>query len=294
MNAQVTRPVLRAAGRIRDYLVMMLAAWTVAVLFAVPVRAQDAGSAGAAMSSIPGNAQGQNARDANAYSDGYTYGSMPALEKYDQLAIGTVLANELETVTRNGETGAAWKVQASYGPDLNKLWVRTEGAVVDDRTEDSTGGEALWWHAIAPYWATQIGLRQDIGPGSHTWAAFGIEGLAPYFFDVEATGYVGDDGRLMAHLEGSYDLLITNRLILTPKVESIFYDRTDRRRGTGTGLGSLGAGIRLRYEITRKFAPYVGYVWDRSMGSSGRLGVAAGEGDMEVDSGFVAGVRVWW
>lgn len=234
------------------------------------------------------------ARDTNAYSDGYTYGNMPGLENADQLSINKVLAEELESVTRNGHTGAAWNVQDWYGPDLNKIWIRTEGAVVDGKTEDTTGAEALWWHAVSAFWGTQLGIRQDFGPGSHTYAAFGIEGLTPYWADVEATAYVGNDGRLMARFEGSYDLLITNRLILTPKIEANVYDRANLRRGLGTGLGNIAVGARLRYELSRKLAPYIGYVWDRDLGSTSRLTRAAGEGDLEVDSGFVAGVRVWW
>ena len=294
MSGRGSRSPRLASRRITRRLGAALALSGTVLLSIGAVRAQQADTGAAGMGSMSGGTAPSGARDANGYSDGHTYGSMPGFEKADQLPISKLLAEQLESVTLNGRIGAAWNVQGWYGPDLNKLWIRTEGAVVDGKTEDATGAEALWWHAVAPFWATQLGIRQDLGPGSHTWAAFGLEGLTPYWFDVEATGYVGDDGRLMARLEGSYDLLITNRLILTPRVEAIAYDRTDRRRDTGTGLGSVGVGVRLRYEIRRKLAPYVGYTWDRATAGTARLARAAGEGSLEADSGWVAGLRVWW
>lgn len=269
-----------------------------AILLAAPLAAQthqtSPGSESMSMGSMSGGRAPPDARDPNAFSDGFDYGSMPGLEQVDQLPISKILAERLESVTRNGRTGAAWDMQAWYGPDTDKLWIRSEGARVGSKIEDATGAEALWWHAFSPFWATQLGLRQDFGPGAHTYAAFGIQGLAPYWFEVRATGYVGNDGRLEARFLGSYDMLLTNRLILTPSVEAFAYSRNNLRRGIGTGLGSIAVGGRLRYEFSRKFAPYIGYVRDRALGGTARLKRAEGEGDLEENSGFVAGLRIWW
>lgn len=233
-----------------------------------------------------------DARDPNAYADGFTYGPMSGLEKVDQLPIGKLFGEQLEGVSRSGKGGAAWDVQGWYGPDTSKVWFRTEGSVVEGKTGATTGAEALWWRAFSPFWATQLGVRQDFGTGARTHAAFGLQGLAPYWFEVEATAYVGDDGRLGARLKSSYDLLLTNRLILTPKIETNVYDRAEPPRNLGTGVGNVDLGVRMRYEITRKFAPYVGYVWDRALGNTADRLRAAGE--PIIDSQFVAGIRLWW
>lgn len=158
--------------------------------------------------------------------------------------------------------------------------------------DPTTDAEALWWRGYAPFWGTVFGARQDFGAGGHTWLAFGIEGLAPYWFELQATGYVGEDGRLAARLKGSYDLLFTNRLILSPELESNAYSRAEPERGLGSGAGNVEVGLRLRYEVRRKFAPYVGYVWERSL--AGTADLARAEGGPVTERRFVAGLRLWW
>lgn len=262
---------------------------TCASLVSASLFAQDAPMS---MGPMSGGRAPADARDPNAYADGYDYGAVPGMEKVDQLPIGKVFAEQVEGLSRSGRGGAAWDIQGWYGPDTSKLWVRTEGSVVGGKTGATTGAEGLWWRAFSPFWATQLGVRQDIGAGAHTYAAFGVQGLAPYWFEFEATVYVGEEGRAGARLKSSYDLLLTNRLILTPKIEANLGSRAEPRRNLGTGLTDLGIGLRLRYEFTRKFAPYIGYVWDRAVGSSADLLRAAGE--PALDSQFVAGLRLWW
>jgi copper resistance protein B len=242
--------------------------------------------------SMQGGKAPKNARDPNAYADGYEYGPMPGLEQVDRLAVRRVFVEQAEGTYRDPGGGAAWDMQAWYGPDEQKLWLRTEGSVDSGRVGATTTGEALWWRAFAPFWATQLGVRQDLGAGAHTYAAAGVQGLAPYWFEVEATGYVGEDGRLSARFKASYELLFTNRLILTPKIESNLYSRAESKRDLGTGVGNVELGLRLRYEIRRKFAPYVGYVWDRALGDTAdRL---RANGKNITDSRLVAGVRIWF
>ena len=130
--------------------------------------------------------------------------------------------------------------------------------------------------------------------GSHTSLAFGIEGLAPYWFELEATGYVSNDGRLWARLKGTYDVLLTNRLILSPEAETNLFSRGNPERGIGAGVVNIELGLRLRYEFTRKFAPYIGLSWDRAVGGSAGERRAEGTGEPVSNAQFVAGLRMLW
>ncbi len=149
------------------------------------------------------------------------------------------------------------------GGDINRFWFRLEGEGWTDRL-DSGLAHALYGRAMSPWWDLVIGIRQDVRPGSpQTWAAVGIQGLAPYWFEVEATAYVNTSGDIHARIEAEYELLLTNRLILQPLIEAEIYGFSDPARGIGRGLSSGELGLRLRYEVRREFAPYVGVVWHR-------------------------------
>ncbi len=152
--------------------------------------------------------------------------------------------------------------------------------------------ELLYSRPVSPYFDLQAGVRSDIdsAPG-RTWAAFGMEGLAPGFFEVSATGYVSSGGHFAAKLEGAYDLLITQRLILQPRIEMNLYSKPDPARGLGSGLADLDSGLRLRYEISRKFAPYLGVSFSQSSG--GTANYARANGERSSDLRFVFGVRSW-
>ncbi|EMJ4931669.1 copper resistance protein B [Pseudomonas aeruginosa] len=234
-----------------------------------------------------------DARDPDAWADGYEYTGMPGFEQTDQLAFGKMLLDELELVSGNEGEGFGWSLQGAYGGDTDKLWWRSQGLKIGGQPVDpETGAEALWWRAYAPFWGTVLGVRQDLGVGSHSWLAAGVEGLAPYWFELQATAYVGEDGRLSARFKGSYDLLFTNRLILTPGIEANVYSRSEPERGLGSGVSNVEFGLRLRYEVRRKFAPYVGYVWGRSF--AGTADLAREEGEDVSERRFVAGLRLWW
>lgn len=244
------------------------------------------------MGSMQGGNAPPDARDPDAYAEGYGYSGMPGLEKVDQIRFGKVLVEELEYLNGNEGSGVNWSAQGNYGGDQDKLWLRTQGQKVPGENLDPTSGaDALWWHAITPFWGSQLGLAQDFGPGAHTYLAAGVEGLAPRWFDIQVTGYVGDDGRLSARFKGSYDMRFTNRLILAPSLEANIYSKPDIERGLGAGLGNIEAGLRLRYELRRKFAPYIGYVWERSFAGSANLRRV--QGSPVHERRFVAGVRVW-
>lgn len=246
----------------------------------------------APMGSMQGGKAPANARDPNAYADGYDYGTMPGMEQADKIRTNSLLMDQLEfTHGREGD-GFAWDIHDAYGPDEWKLLLRTEGAVTGSRVDFTTGAEALWWNPLTAFWGTVLGLHQDFGPGAHTSLAFGIEGLAPYWVQVEATGYVDETGRLSARLKGFYDVLLTNRLILTPEVQTNLFSRVDEKRGVGDGFNNIELSVRLRYEFTRSFAPYIGFDWDRALGSA--INQRIREGEPVNDGKFVAGLRILW
>ena len=246
------------------------------------------------MGAMQGGRAPPGARDPNAYANGYEYGTMAGMEKADRLAVNKFLTDQLEYVRSHEGNGIAWDIHDFYGVDFQKLLMRTEGAVVNGNTDFTTGAEALWWRALTPFWGTVLGVHQQFGPGSHTSLAFGIEGLAPYWFELEATGYVSNDGRLWARLKGTYDVLLTNRLILSPEAETNLFSRGNPERGIGAGVVNIELGMRLRYEFSRKFAPYIGFSWDRAVGGSADERRAEGTGEPVSNAQFVTGLRMLW
>jgi len=203
-----------------------------------------------------------------------------------------VLFNRLEGWDADHGTGQAWEGSAWFGGDINRLWLRSEGEREGSRTESSEL-EVLYGRSVSPWWDVVVGVKQDFRPAdSRTWAAFGVQGLAPYKFEVSATAYLGESGQIMASVEAEYELLLTNRLILQPLVEASFSSRDVPEYGEGTGLNKVEAGLRLRYEITRRFAPYVGVVHERLFGDTADH--RRGEGGDATDTRFVAGVRFWF
>ena len=192
----------------------------------------------------------------------------------------------------NQDDALGWNVRAGIGRNFDKLWLRSEGGKPEGH--DAHGhAELLWSHAAGPWWDRIVGVRSDFGEGpSRQWLALGVVGLAPYKFEVEATGYVGESGRLAAKLEGEYEILLTNQWILQPKLEANPYSKDDVENGIGKGLSEAEFGLRLRYEFSPQFAPYAGYAWSRKFGDTADLAEAVGE---EADErGWVAGLRFWF
>lgn len=194
----------------------------------------------------------------------------------------------------NGHGGAAgrWDGTTWIGTDLNRVWIRSEGERSDGRV-DEADVEVLYGHSVATWWNLVAGVRHDIRPGAaHDFLAVGAMGLAPGKFEIEATGYVGSGGQTSLRLEAQRDLLLTNRLILQPLVEINAFGRDDPRRGIGSGLSTIEAGLRLRYEIDRRFAPYLGLVRERAFGGTAEARRADGE---DVDTTrLVAGIHFWF
>jgi copper resistance protein B len=211
---------------------------------------------------------------------------------HDDAVHSYVLFDQLELQARHGITAGSWDNRGWIGRDVNRFWFRTEGEASDGDIED-TQAHALFGRAIHRWWDVVIGVRQDFRPGpARTWAAVGIQGLAPYWFEVEATAYIGESGRTHFRVETEYEVLVTNRLIFQPLVELEIYGKSDPERGIGTGLSSGEAGLRLRYEIRREFAPYVGVMWNRKFFGTADFAKAAGEDTS--GTRFAMGVRVWF
>jgi copper resistance protein B len=185
-----------------------------------------------------------------------------------------------------------WDATGWIGRDFGRLWLRSEGERPADGTEQARV-EALWGKPVSRWWDLLAGMRTDFRPDpDHTWLALGVVGLAPYFFEVEATAYVAGDGDTAAQLELEYELLLTNRLVLQPHLELNFYGRDDEERGLGSGLSNVEAGLRLRYEIRRELAPYIGIEWGKKYGETEDF--AEAEGEVVEDTRWVIGIRMWY
>ena len=194
---------------------------------------------------------------------------------------------------RGGRSGGANIENTTWiGGDIDRLWLRVE-TETDDGGVESAAVDALWGHSISRWWDVVAGVRQDFRPGDpQTLMAAGIQGLAPYWFEVQATAYVGAGGRTQARFEAEYDLLLTNRLILQPLVELAITGKSDPERRIAAGLSSIEAGLRVRYEIRREFAPYVGVTWDRKLFRTADL--ARVDGEKAGRARLTVGVRTWF
>lgn len=202
------------------------------------------------------------------------------------------LVNQLEWQDADEGSALSWDASGWIGGDIDRLWLRTEGERTNGKTEEAEL-QALWGHAISPWWDVVAGVRQDFKPDEpQTWAALGIQGMALYNFETQATAYLGENGQSAMRLEGDYDILLTNRLILQPTAEANFHGKNDPARAEGSGLSNTELGLRLRYEIRREFAPYIGVTWNRVYGNTADY--AREEGDDRSEARLVLGVRMWF
>jgi copper resistance protein B len=211
------------------------------------------------------------------------------MQMHDDAVHSLTRVEELEAGTN--APYAAWNAGGLIGGDVNRFAWRTEGEHERDGTRDASV-EALYSHAVSAFWDGQAGVRHDFGHGpSREWVAVGVQGLAPYWLDVQATAYAGEQGRAAARVEVSYEVLFSQRLILTPKIEVNAYGKADPGRELGRGISDIDSGLRLRYEVDRRFAPYIGVRWDRLLGDTADL--ARGRGERAARIAWLAGVRMW-
>ena len=201
------------------------------------------------------------------------------------------LVNVAEYQFRKGRDGFEWDAEGWYGGDIHRLWVKSEGEGEFGRSLEKAEVQALYSRAFDPYFNWQVGLRYDFKP-SRVYAAVGIEGLAPSFFDVEGAIFLSNKGELMARAEGNYDQRITQRLILQPRAEVSFAAQNSRELGVGAGLSDAEIGLRLRYDIRREFAPYVGVQYRRAFGRT--RDYLRDEGEDAGSWSLLSGIRMWF
>lgn len=248
---------------------------------------------------MQGGSAPADARDPHAYSGGATLDEGPyvlprsqRLRLADEHYFASVLFNRLERSYGKSSNATAYDGQAWFGNNDDRLVIKAEGEVSRGNVE-SARTEVLWGHAIATYWDTQLGARFDNGIGpDRSWLAFGVQGLAPYWFEVDAAAYVGSGGRTALRLGTEYEVLITQKLVLQPRAEINLYGKDDLARGIGRGLSDGVVGLRLRYEINKQFAPYLGVERTVKFGKTADL--ARGAGERVGETRWVAGLRFWF
>ena len=204
-----------------------------------------------------------------------------------------LMADRFELQAHDNEEALIWDLQGWYGGDINKFYVKAEGeySFSEDAVEESEI-QALWSRAITPFWDIQTGLRYDLDPKGKTHWVFGMQGLAPYWFEIDAAAFISTDGDLTARIEAEYDILFSQRLILQPRIELEASAQDVADIALGSGVTHLEAGLRLRYEFKREVAPYIGIEWQNSFGKTADFAKAAGEDPSATV--FVIGLRAWF
>ncbi len=276
---------------------------TLAITAFQPAWAQS-GQAASAMDHGTMNMQGgsapADARDPHAYADGntldsgeYAQSGPRQLRLADEHNFGSLLVDRLEHVrTTDGANASAYDLQAWFGRDYDRLVIKAEGDYSQNKLQEART-ELLWGHAVANYWDAQLGVRHDSGSGpNRSWLALGVQGLAPYWFEVDATAYMGENGRSALRLAADYALLLTQRLILQPRAEFNLYGKQDPAWNIGSGLSDGTLGLRLRYEFSRQIAPYIGVERVEKFGQTADMARDAGERAGETR--WVAGLRFWF
>lgn len=191
------------------------------------------------------------------------------------------------------EEALLWDLEGWYGGDINKLWIKSEGefSFEDDEVEDAEV-QALWSRAVLPFWDIQAGVRYDLEPKGRTHAVLGLQGLAPYWFEIDAAAFLSQKGDLTVRVEAEYEILLSQKLILQPRLEVEFSAQDISELELGSGVTGLDAGLRLRYEIKRQFAPYVGVEWQKAFGGTADFTRLSG-GDPDKIA-VVTGIKAWF
>jgi copper resistance protein B len=203
-----------------------------------------------------------------------------------------VMIDKLEVRNTDGPNPLVLDADAWIGKDLNKFWFKTEVERVDGKTEEAEV-QFLYSRAVAPFWDFQAGWRRDIKPEpDRDYLALGFKGLAPYLFEVDAGVFIGESGQVGARLDAEYEYMFTQKLVLSPEIELNAYSKNDEAVGIGSGLSDMALGLRLRYEVRREFAPYIGVNWTKKFGQTADFARADGEDTSDVQ--IVAGIRAWF
>ncbi|MCU7839985.1 MAG: copper resistance protein B [Candidatus Thiodiazotropha sp. (ex Troendleina suluensis)] len=210
----------------------------------------------------------------------------------DDPLIYKVMVDKLEIRNTGGNDPLVLDADAWVGYDLNKFWFKTEVERVDGETEEAEV-QFLYSRAVAPFWDVQAGWRRDIKPEpDRDFLALGFKGLAPYLFEVDTGVFIGESGQIGARIDAEYEYMLTQKLILSPEIEMNLYSKDDEEVGIGSGLSDMELGLRLRYEVLREFAPYIGVNWTKIFGQTADF--ASDEGEDTSDVQIVLGIRAWF
>lgn len=210
----------------------------------------------------------------------------------DDPLVTKVMIEQLETRITDGDDPLVLEASAWIGKDLNKLMIKADVEQVKGVTHELEL-QALYSRAIDPYWDFQIGVRQDQKPAPEkNWLAFGFMGIAPYWFEVDSTLFLGESNQVGLRFSAEYEWMLTQRWVLSPEVEINLHSKDDEATGTGAGLSDSQVGLRLRYEVKREFAPYIGVNWNKKYGNTATF--AEHEGEKVDDTQVVIGVRAWF
>ena len=270
------------------------------VKVADPHAGHDMGSAPIAMNvpdevgNVPAPAPpGDHAADAVFGSEVMARSRKELAYEVGGMGYSLVTIDLLEVGVQQGRDSYRFEGEAFTGGNINRFGIKFEGEGEFGERIGELELQALYSRAIAPYWNLQAGVRYDIKPDpSRTYRVVGVEGIAPYWFKMNAAGFVSNKGEFRARLEASYDQRITQNLILQPRLEANIAFQDIRAIGVGSGLTDFEAGLRLRYEIKQEIAPYIGVEWRKQAGTTARYSRLAGE-DPETIS-LVAGLRIWF
>jgi len=240
-----------------------------------------------AHTAMPGTPSPSALRDPHAYADGYDFSQFPMRHLEHARNFTLLQVERFEAQRADADTLFAYDAQASYGDPFERAVLKVEGEKAD------TNVDLLWRHAFAPFWDAQFGVRYEYAD-TKNWggAALGVLGLAPYWFEVSAMAYLGEEGRSVLKLDAEYEVLLTQKWIAQPRVEANLYGKDDAQRTHGAGLSDMTLSVRIRYEIYRELAPYLGVEWQRRYGLTAEYARQAGlQGDALRG---VAGIRIWF
>ena len=213
-------------------------------------------------------------------------------KEHGGMSAAKLLIDQAETRVRKGRDGYYVNAEGWYGGDIDKLWLKSEIEGDYGRGTDQLEFQALWSHAIDPWFNLQTGVRFDAEPRTRGRLVLGVEGLAPYWWEVNAAAFVSDKGDVTARAELEHDVRITQKLILQPRAELNFALRDIPKERVGAGLSNLEIGARLRYQFVPNFAPYVGLVYERAVGRSARY--VRADGGVPGGLQFTIGLRAWF
>ena len=237
-------------------------------------------------------------RDPHAYSNGFELTSGPyLLESERKISLADaknfvgLWVDRFEYVESHDFDATEFEGHVWMGDSYNRFLLRGEVEVVNDSVETAEI-DLLHTRAISPFWNVQYGLRREFGEkDERNWASIGLSGLAPYWFEVDASLFLGENGNSLFDIEAEYDLLLTQRLVMQPRIDIHSYGKTDKEMGRGSGLSMLKTGFRLRYEFDRQLAPYIGYERVIKYGETADL---LPVGEDRTDNHWILGFKFWF